>query len=1246
MPKLVLDEPERKHRLVLDSPDLGYDPEEEDQNIKETVDIFETFEVPLPSAWRSHDTFRDIQTEQKKVNSLVRNFHWMLSTEEAERIMEEAALLPGAPKPIPIRPKRIAKEVVKGLARFAEAGVGATFGGTVYNWIGQFVEHGGAAVDWFSKVGSKNKEQIYNPVAEAIMATGKNIATYGKESRDWWMYQAATGWEALDEDLKDDDFISYGAGRLTEGVASSALSVLAVYLSGGAAAPALLDKGIKINRSLIVLSSMSAAAGFEHAQAQDENFLWSTLHGIADGTIEYAMESTFLEGVGKGGRTLTAGFKEGAEEFVTGMLQNTRAGILENEKKGMTAYEGAKNAIIDSLRQSPWEVAAGFIGGAGMQGGANLTHIVNSWRAEVSVEAPVVDGKVEKAPEKPAEAPAVPEAPVAPVEPIVAPEPTEAAPKEAWEITETSKQAADMGFTKTDQRIFYLLERGETQVNISGVPLSEWVTHRTPEGLLFQTNRDVADIQKVRKLAESQISPIPKVAEKPGEPSGGLAWQTAVRQALEKSRKLRPGVVAAQKKTRKERVGAFMRTLNSFLKKGMPARDAIRRAMAMLRGPLTEYQIYEGLENFLPPETIENGYRDIATTEKLRPFERINTMEAFEKLVSGTVLTPGDVKNIDKWRPELTPIAKKRVPWTLKAWGTFIQIANIPRTMLTMMGDMSGIGRQARALGMSDIKQYIKMVHRTHRSFISEKYHKQLTDEYESSEYFDEAQEMGVDFSKLGEAAEEAIEQEERYIAAPLLERIPIVGRIVRASERAFVTPINWLRMVIYENARIANPNMTEAKMKNLAQAINDLSGRSALGRIRALKTIAPLMSAFFSPRFSLSRVKLPYTVARPIVESIRAGELAKDVKALATLETRGAFQVVGRSMAMFVASNIAIMLLAKMLWPDETEIEPDLRSSDGGKIKIGNTRVDLWAGYLQAAQMYMRIITGQRKSQSGRLYDVDRRDLVETFGRSKMAPLLGLALDLYRGRTFFGEKLAAPPRGKAGEILTKGGIPENIQGIGKEIWNRIGPLVGQDFADAAWDAGIDMAMGAATLSFYGFGVQTYQVWPTAKLQMARNEVAQKEYNKQWDDLKPTEQGILKRRPELKAAEAKAIEERRKLGPGDWTKYHLKPLNDSAKRMQKALPDKLRTELELLEMTPGGVARRIKGDFYLNDKRYEAYESYAVTEIKRQVTPIIESPQWKNMDFVSRLERMQKAITNAKARARKRILYEVNRGEL
>lgn len=75
---------------------------------------------------------------------------------------------------------------------------------------------------------------------------------------------------------------------------------------------------------------------------------------------------------------------------------------------------------------------------------------------------------------------------------VAKPEAVEVAP-EAWQLTPTNQQAADLGFTKEDQAIFALIENEGGQVNLSGVPVEGWFTYNTPDGLAFQSDIEVID---------------------------------------------------------------------------------------------------------------------------------------------------------------------------------------------------------------------------------------------------------------------------------------------------------------------------------------------------------------------------------------------------------------------------------------------------------------------------------------------------------------------------------------------------------------------------------------------------------------------------------------------------------------------------------------------------------------------------------------------------------------------------------
>jgi len=666
----VIDEPQGLSELpegfAIDQPMFRTTPsvallnDPNDIRAKDILEVADKAEVSLPIAEKGLDSLIKIK---KRKDAISVGLGYMLEWPPDTLTVRERLNMPDA-KTIPFNLGTTLFEIPKGLARFFQRGVGGTFGGTVYDWLGQFISEGGYAVDWISKVGDKDKDRIYNPLAESIIATGQNISQYGKWAREQWAYQAATGWEAMDADLRERDPIAYGAGRLSEGVASSALSVLAVYLSGGAAAPAVINTSFQINRGLLMLSTISAAGGFEHAQNQKENFYWATLHGFADGATEYAMETTFLQGVGKGTGKLAAGAKEGAEEFFTGMLQNTRAGVLENTAKGMSAYDASKKAMKDSLVQSPWEVASGFIGGFGIAGGSDLVQLIErsqqirlpsteQVQEEIlqdyikTLETAVKKGDIRKAKE-------TIEAKPPPTEPIPTPEKPVAGRKVAEVVETPAKAKVELeGVKKANPELTRVAQKSKT--------VEEFI-NKMAKGKPETVSAEVLTkfYNRIKRL-EQQIAPTAKpeaVKKKPVIPPlsketkdilGGVEPLQTIHKALSEAKAVRPITEAAKKEALRKRVGAAAGALRENLRRGMPAEQAIQLSTGLLKGPLTEYdQLYESIEDRLDPEVKNSARLMITEHPDLRYFEILNTDKSFTKLIQGSSLTPNEAAQIER----------------------------------------------------------------------------------------------------------------------------------------------------------------------------------------------------------------------------------------------------------------------------------------------------------------------------------------------------------------------------------------------------------------------------------------------------------------------------------------------------------------------------------------------------------------------------------------------------------------------
>jgi hypothetical protein len=153
-------------------------------------------------------------------------------------------------------------------------------------------------------------------------------------------------------------------------------------------------------------------------------------------------------------------------------------------------------------------------------------------------------------------------------------------------------------------------------------------------------------------------------------------------------------------------------------------------------------------------------------------------------------------------------------------------------------------------------------------------------------------------------------------------------------------------------------------------------------------------------------------------------------------------------------------------------DVETDPRSSNFGKIKIGNTTLDIWGGYVQWVRMFAQVISGERKSAStgkitelGKGYGSDTRaDIVVNFFKNKLGPTPALAVRLAES------KIAE----KKGETIITSQYGEETT-IPQEILGQTVPLYLQDIDKLAKEHDPATLTGLMFASFLGFGVQQYK---------------------------------------------------------------------------------------------------------------------------------------------------------------------------
>lgn len=281
--------------------------------------------------------------------------------------------------------------------------------------------------------------------------------------------------------------------------------------------------------------------------------------------------------------------------------------------------------------------------------------------------------------------------------------------------------------------------------------------------------------------------------------------------------------------------------------------------------------------------------------------------------------------------------------------------------------------------------------------------------------------------------------REEAFVGR-LVEKIPGVRSAIHASERNYTVFLNQLRADTFDAmasslSRNGEPTMQE--IQAIAKFINVATGRGDFGTFdQAMTGLAPV---FFSPRYVASRFQLlagqPLYGGTAATRSVIAKEYGK----------------------MLIGAGVvyAIALAAG------AELEDDPTSSDFGKLKFGNTRLDPLGGLSQTAVFASRMGSGVKKTLESWASGTPRESIflkdegrtAWNFLRSKFSPLASLPINLATGET-------------AGhEAVTPGQIAKDLTI----------PLSFRDLKKTVEEQGVPAGTAMWLVSLFGMGLQTYE---------------------------------------------------------------------------------------------------------------------------------------------------------------------------
>lgn len=391
-----------------------------------------------------------------------------------------------------------------------------------------------------------------------------------------------------------------------------------------------------------------------------------------------------------------------------------------------------------------------------------------------------------------------------------------------------------------------------------------------------------------------------------------------------------------------------------------------------------------------------------------------------------------------KWHEALMKdrLARRTVPQ--KIIGGIGETVNTIRAIMTS-GEFSGVLRQGGFTGLGNPARITKAFPALIKGFRSEAKQHAVNQEimarpnyhlYVRSKLF------------LSEHGQKLSQMEEAYMSR-WAGKVPVVA----GTQRAHSTFLNKLRAdsfdVLAKTLVRRQNELTPERARDIANFLNVSTGRGSLG-VRGDSALVTMNTAFFAPRWVASRFQL--LIGQPFWKPIGRKDWPV-VRLIA--EEYGKF---------FIAMGVIYGLWGMA----GGEVETDPRSSDFGKLRTGDTRVDLMAGLQQQTVLVSRLASGETKKLSGKIVPIRGEDIpyrgdtsasaIGNFLRTKLAPVPASTLDMLTGK----------------DVANQPVTPQS------ELIDLSTPLAYGDIYKAMIEQGVSEGTALALLAIFGAGLQTY----------------------------------------------------------------------------------------------------------------------------------------------------------------------------
>jgi len=359
-------------------------------------------------------------------------------------------------------------------------------------------------------------------------------------------------------------------------------------------------------------------------------------------------------------------------------------------------------------------------------------------------------------------------------------------------------------------------------------------------------------------------------------------------------------------------------------------------------------------------------------------------------------------------------------------------IANIPQTLMTSL-DLSAPLNQG--WGMVSRKRFYTSLYTMLKSSVSKESFRNLQAETITNPNYQLAKKSGLRLTDLGDK----LNLREESMMSNIFDKVPGIS----ASQRAYTAFLNKLRIDSFNDlikkAEVAGEDITlgSKSVEDIAKVVNNFTGGARVGKIEGA---TPFLNAiFFSPRKINSAIQM----INPV------NYISPNISKTARLEAT-------RNLIGSLALSASVIALYSLITGKKQETDPT--SSDFGKIRSGDTRLDVTGGNATYINLLSRLITGRIKSSGGIIRKLGTKygetsgfDLIAQFLRYKLSPNASLLVDAITKSNAIGEKKT---------------IPESVM-------DRFKPMFANSTVELL-KSDTDGKFGFTLASLFGAGLNTY----------------------------------------------------------------------------------------------------------------------------------------------------------------------------